>query len=136
MGEGSGESPIVSQELLLNVAEELKLPLLQIARQAEQLLAGAETDPAVIRATAENALRLVDNYALGVRMQLEAASLKPEPVSVSSVLYDAGQQLDGLARNYGVEAEIFHAMGHGLMLELGWRQVAERVLGWLEAEGL
>jgi len=45
-------------------------------------------------------------------------------------------QVEMTARHYGVEAEIFPGMGHGLMLELGWRQVAERVLGWLEAEGL
>ncbi len=45
-------------------------------------------------------------------------------------------QVEMTARHYGVEAEIFEGMGHGLMLELGWRQVAERILGWLETEGL
>jgi non-heme chloroperoxidase len=36
------------------------------------------------------------------------------------------------ARSYGVEAEIFPGMGHGLMLERDWRKVAQRMLGWLE----
>jgi non-heme chloroperoxidase len=36
------------------------------------------------------------------------------------------------ARSYGVEAEIFPGMGHGLMLERDWRQVAQRMLDWLE----
>lgn len=45
-------------------------------------------------------------------------------------------QVEMTARHYGVEAEIFEGMGHGLMLELGWRQVAGRILDWLEAEGL
>jgi non-heme chloroperoxidase len=45
-------------------------------------------------------------------------------------------QVEMTARHYGVEAEIFEGMGHGLMLELGWRQVAERILGWLDTEGL
>lgn len=36
------------------------------------------------------------------------------------------------ARSYGVEAEIFSGMGHGLMLEKDWRQVAQRVLDWLK----
>ncbi len=38
------------------------------------------------------------------------------------------------ARTYGVEAEIFPAMGHGLMLERDWRQPAERLLRWLRQE--
>ncbi len=40
------------------------------------------------------------------------------------------------ARAYGVEAEIFPAMAHDMMLEPGWEAVAERILAWLEAEGL
>ena len=37
------------------------------------------------------------------------------------------------ADRYGVEAEIFPGMGHGLMLERDWRLVADRLLQWLEA---
>jgi non-heme chloroperoxidase len=33
---------------------------------------------------------------------------------------------------YGVEAEIFPGMGHGLMLERDWRKVAQRILDWLK----
>jgi hypothetical protein len=91
-----------SEELLLSVAEELKLPLMQIARQAEQ----ANTDPRIIRNTAEAALQLLDNYALSVRLKSQPALFEKEPVSVSSVLYDTGQQLDALAKNYGVELEL------------------------------
>ena len=102
------ESPILSQQLLLSVAEELKLPLLQIARQAEQLnLTGGSTDSlAIIQTTADSALKLLDNYALGVRLALEPARLNVESVSVSSVLYDTGQQLDALAKSYGVALEL------------------------------
>ncbi len=35
------------------------------------------------------------------------------------------------ARTYGVPAEIFPGMGHGLMLERDWRKPAERILEWL-----
>ena len=35
------------------------------------------------------------------------------------------------ARTYGVEAEIFPGMGHGLMLERDWRIVAARILAWM-----
>lgn len=106
MAREAGESPILSQQLLLSVAEELKLPLLQIARQAEQTSLDGTADLAGIQATADSALRLLDNYALGVRLALEPGQLSPESVSVSSVLYDTGQQLEALARSYGVELEL------------------------------
>ncbi len=111
MAENPAASPILSQQLLLSVAEELKLPLLQIARQAEQLQlddsdgAGA-TSLGTIQTTADMALRLVDGYVLGVRLALEPQQLNIEAISVSSVLYDAGQQLDALAKAYGVELEL------------------------------
>ncbi len=101
-------APILSQNLLLGVAEELKLPLLQIARQAEQL--ALDDAPVlgikIIQATADSALQLLDNYVLGVRLALEPAHLNAESISVSSVLYDTGQQLDSLAKSYGVTLEL------------------------------
>jgi hypothetical protein len=106
MAHEANDSPILSQQLLLSVAEELKLPLLQIARQAEQARLGGMADLASIQTTADSALKLLDNYALGVRLALEPGQLLPESVSVSSVLYDTGQQLEALARSYGVELEL------------------------------
>jgi non-heme chloroperoxidase len=40
-------------------------------------------------------------------------------------------QVEMTARHYGVEAEIFPGMGHGLMLERDWEKVAGRILEWL-----
>lgn len=116
MQEGSGQSA-VSQQLLLSIAEELKLPLLQIARQAEQgRLDDDAADLALMQSTADSALRLLDNYVLGVRLAMEPEQLALESVSVSSVLYDAGQQLDGLAKNYGVALELHIAGRYGPVL--------------------
>jgi hypothetical protein len=103
---GANESPVLSERLLLSVVEELKLPLLQIARQAELGRLHGEADLRLIQATSDTALKLLDNYALGVRLNLEPRQFDIESVSVSSVLYDAGQQLDALARSYGVELEL------------------------------
>jgi hypothetical protein len=114
--EETSGSPILSQQLLLSVAEELKLPLLQIARQAEQAQLTGQADLATIQATADSALRLLDNYALGVRLALEPEKLAVESVSVSSVLYDTGQQLDALAKSYGVELELSIAGRYGPVL--------------------
>jgi non-heme chloroperoxidase len=41
-------------------------------------------------------------------------------------------QVEMTARHYGVKAEIFPGLGHGLMLERDWRTVAARILAWLE----
>ncbi len=40
------------------------------------------------------------------------------------------------AATYGVEAEIFPGMGHGMMLERDWEAVARRIVCWLDALGL
>jgi hypothetical protein len=106
MAQPVADEPILSQHLLLTVAEELKLPLTQIARQAELGRLHGQADLAVIQSTADTALRLLDNYVLGVRLSLEPADMVLEPVSVSSVLYDTGQQLDALAKSYGVRLEL------------------------------
>lgn len=101
-------SPALSEQLLLSVAEQLKLPLMQIARQAELArLQSSQADLRSIEAAADMAIQLLDNYLFGTRLALEERYvLNMEPVSVSSVLYDAGQQLDTMAKLYGVELEL------------------------------
>jgi pimeloyl-ACP methyl ester carboxylesterase len=51
-----------------------------------------------------------------------------------------GAELDSLippsfvqstAEFYGIEAEIFPGMGHGMMMEAGWEPVAARIVKWL-----
>lgn len=98
----------LSDQLLLSVAEQLKLPLLQIARSAELAsLQPGTADMAGIQTTADAAIKLLDSYLFGARLALEGEyRLSMEPVSVSSVLYDTGQQLDALARLYGVELQL------------------------------
>lgn len=40
------------------------------------------------------------------------------------------------AMTYGAEADIFPELGHGLMLERDWLQVAERIRDWLDEQAL
>lgn len=40
------------------------------------------------------------------------------------------------ARAYETEAEFFSAMGHNMMLEPGWADVADRIHAWLETRDL
>src|SRR5688572_9976866 len=106
MVRADASSPILSQQLLLSVAEELKLPLLQIARRAEQGLLTGQPDLETIQSTADGALKMLDNYLLGVRLAMRPDHMEIESFSISSVLYDAEQQLKSLAKNYGVELEL------------------------------
>ncbi|HET7320332.1 MAG TPA: hypothetical protein VFI84_01950 [Candidatus Saccharimonadales bacterium] len=100
-------SPALSEQLLLSVAEQLKLPLLQIARQAELGQLTSSPNLKEIQSSADTALRLIDSYVLGMRLALdEQESLMLEPVSVSSVLYDSAEQLQALAKFYGVKLEL------------------------------
>lgn len=100
-------APVLSEQLLLSVAEQLKLPLLQIARQAELAHLRDTVNLDEIKNSAESALRLIDSYVLGMRLSRENQSaVLLEPVSVSSVLYDTGEELEALAKFYGVKLEL------------------------------
>jgi alpha-beta hydrolase superfamily lysophospholipase len=46
------------------------------------------------------------------------------------------REVEATARAYGTKAEVFPSMAHDMMLEDGWRMVAERILAWLNEQGL
>ncbi|NDC22360.1 hypothetical protein EBZ57_03250 [bacterium] len=102
-----------SARLLLNVAEELKVPFLQIARKAEIGQITAKPELSTIQVAAETALNLLENYTLGVRMSLEGYETNLEPVSVPAVLYDTSTRLRALAKSYGVSLELSIAGRYG-----------------------
>jgi pimeloyl-ACP methyl ester carboxylesterase len=67
------------------------------------------------------------------------------PKRVTTPLLVLGAECDGsltpkevhaTARAYRTEAEIFPDMGHDMMLEPGWPNVAERIHGWLGGRAL
>jgi hypothetical protein len=100
--------PVLTQHLLLSVVEQMKLPLMSIARRAELgSLPGGQTDLNEIRITADAAVQLLDNYILGVQLASQEASLmQTEPVAISSVLHNAGQRLMPIAKAYGVSLDM------------------------------
>jgi pimeloyl-ACP methyl ester carboxylesterase len=69
----------------------------------------------------------------------------PKPRSVTTPLLVLGGEDDGIvsaasvratARAYHTRAEFFPTMGHDMMLEPGWADVAERIHTWLGDRGL
>lgn len=120
-----------SERLLRALAEQLKLPLLQIAREAE--LADSTQDISAlgrISYTADMALRLVDSYLLSVQLQ-SLPSLELEPVSVSAVMQDAAQHLSKLAKQYDCDLEVHMAgryqpvMAHRKSLEAAYTTLGQ-----------
>lgn len=107
---------VESERLFLSLAEQMKLPLLQIVRQAELgALSGQTAEPlAAARTNADVALKLIDGYLLSMRLAAqESYETMQESVSVASVLYDAAHQLHPIAQLYGVELELSVAGKYG-----------------------
>lgn len=92
------------ERLLRALAEQLKLPLVQIARQSEL---GPASQPVLssIGYTADMAIRLIDSYLLSVQVQGQAV-FDLEPVSVASMLQDVAHQLSPLAADYRLDLQL------------------------------
>lgn len=102
-----------SERLLRSLAEQLKVPFMQIAREAELAIATDEKGALErIEYTADMAMRLVDSYLLSVQLQSQP-SLELEPVSVSAVLQDTAQRLHKLSRQYDCDLEVHMAGKYG-----------------------
>jgi pimeloyl-ACP methyl ester carboxylesterase len=86
----------------------------------------------------------MENEAFPVALDAALLNL-PRPERVRTPLLVLGAANDNVftvdeqhatARAYNTTAEIFPNMAHDMMLEAGWQQVADRILGWLKERGL
>src|SRR5665213_1623796 len=84
--------PEEEDQLLINIVEHLKLPLTNISLKSET---ANLTD---IKSLADNSIRLIDGFVLG--LNLAQNELKFEPVSISEVLGDAAHVLSKTAKIY------------------------------------
>jgi pimeloyl-ACP methyl ester carboxylesterase len=89
------------------------------------------------------AARLQEESAKALAETLFSKGIDPKriktPLLVMGAESDGGvsiKEVRATARAYGTEAEFFADMGHDMMLEPGWQAVAERIDGWLTAQGL
>lgn len=98
---------VVADNRLLNtLAEQLRIPLLQIARQAE--LAAMEPQGISVDAlgnTANMALRVIDGYLLSTRLS-SIPALELEPISIAAVLQDTAHCLSAVAKQYNCSIEV------------------------------
>jgi hypothetical protein len=94
------------ERLLKALAEQLKAPLLQIARSAELQARAADIHRLPhIQYVAETALSYIDAFLLSVDRQASEL-LALEPVSVSSILNDTAHQLEQFAKDHNCDVEV------------------------------
>lgn len=90
------------RQTLYAVAEQLKSPLVYIARQAEISKDGAvKGDLAAIQRVADASLTLLDSLLLSLRLHENNRKELLEPVSLGAILYDAAHTLDLFAKQNG-----------------------------------
>lgn len=92
------------ERLLHALTEQLKLPLLQIAVQAEN----GSADSAATADIARAALRLIDGFTMAAHDS--QTTLPLEPVSISATLQTVAHQLFEHARRYGCQLQM-HVSG-------------------------
>lgn len=80
-----------------------------------------------------------------VRAARDTVKPLPDPRRVTAPMLvlgarDDASRVDGdasaVAAAYGADRQVFPDMGHVMMLEPGWRAVAERIQTWLTGKGL
>lgn len=107
-----------SQRLFACLAEDMKLPLLQIARQVEfAKINPVAADDSLVGTLASSALEMIDGYLLCLRLQQDPElKFAVQPTSVASTLYDARAKLHATASSYNVRLELDIAGKYGPVL--------------------
>jgi pimeloyl-ACP methyl ester carboxylesterase len=84
-----------------------------------------------------------DSYCVGLEATFfklpQPSKISPLPMLVLGAANDAAfsrDEVEATARAYKTQAEFFPNMAHVMMLESGWRNVAERILTWLREKEL
>ncbi len=126
-----------SERLLYILAEQMRVPLMQIARRIElcKLTDTTEASLSSIELTAESALKLIDNYLLSIKLSRKPNELELEPISVAAVLNDTAHQLSKLAKQHNCELEL-HVAGkyEPIMAHRAGLQAALSSLGFVFIE--
>ncbi len=110
------ESEIEDLNVLRNVAEDLKTPLLRILTQLELNRLNPAGDTKDAEVVADAALRLLDSYILSTQSYTRQQELLLEPVAAQAIIYDCDQYLSKLARLHGVETSYDFQRSVGLVM--------------------
>lgn len=104
-----------SDDLFASLAEQIKLPFMQISHAAELLQLGTgnpKQSADSIMQVAGSALSLIEGYLLNVDLQRQG-KLELEPVSTSSVMYDVLNSVSAFAKLHNCKLELDVAGRYG-----------------------
>jgi len=113
-------------QLLVNIVEHLKLPLTNISLKSEY------SNLPEIKSLADNSIRLIDGFVLG--MNLSQNELNLEPVSVSEIMSDAAHNLSKTAKMYNcnlrlkIEGKFAPVMGRKEEMESALTLIGQTVI--------
>lgn len=94
------------EQVLRILAEQLKLPLLQVSQHLEIVRNGGKLSLDQLEVITDMAINLVDSYVLSRQLDARQMELHLEPVSVSSVLYASAERLRAFARQYNCDVRL------------------------------
>ncbi len=106
-------------QTLRSIAEQLKVPLMYLARQAELNQQQENAQAAsfkTMQTHADMALRLVDSYLLGLDLSGQQTTLELEPVPIAAALYDVAHDLTPLAKQRNTDIELVLAGKYGQVM--------------------
>ncbi len=106
-------------------------------RLAREAFFCADTPESTVESCAAR-MQPVSSRASGVLVRVRPSRVTT-PLLVRGGEGDAtitNDEVQATARAYGAQLELFPKMGHNMMLEPGWHDVAERIHVWLTARGL
>jgi len=115
-------------------------PIVESPQLAREILYWRDTPEAIVAA---NFARLQGD-SFFTYLDLMALNL-PRPGRIKTPMLVIGSEHDGIftpgeiaatAKRYGADLHIFPNMGHNLILDVGWENVAEKIAVWLDARGL
>jgi K+-sensing histidine kinase KdpD len=97
---------IDQQNVLRNIAEDIKLPLLRILTEVQVARLSGDINHSSIETTIDTTMRLLDNYILTTQLYNGQLELELEPVAVSAVMYDSAEYLYKYAKLLNCTVEV------------------------------
>jgi pimeloyl-ACP methyl ester carboxylesterase len=97
-----------------------------------------DTTPESVVAACAQRLQAEGSHGGGLRFRFRPGRVRT-PLLVLGAEEDRSvrpREVHATARDYGTTAEMFSGMGHNMMLEPGWRLVADRIRSWLAGQGI
>lgn len=94
------------QNVLRNIAEDIKLPLLRILSDVQVSRLSGSVNHDAIEITVDATMRLLDSYIMSTQIYNGQLELELEPVAVSAVMYDSAEYLRKYAQLLNCKLEV------------------------------